>query len=197
MRRLLIAVLAVLLAGCGGSPPPNAMPSTTTPPTATIAPPTATPVALADVDLAPVLSSAGDLSASYTLEKPTTQPQAMYGQLGVPLADATLTQLFDDPANMGGFATISLYSERPMLSDAYTALTKNMGAAGQSLVGVGDQAMQDTQPAGQLPQASIVFARCRAVVMLQGFGITKADPAALVAWAQKIDQRIQDSPICS
>ena len=154
------------------------------------------PEALEDIDLAPILSAADDLPAGYALDQPTTQLQSVYGQLGVPLPDATLTQLFNNPDAMSGFAAISLYGERSMLSGAYTSLAQNMGTAGVSIGGLGEQATQSAVPAGKQPQASVVFVRCRAVVMLQGYGVTSADPDQLVAWGQKIDQRIQASSIC-
>lgn len=167
------------------------------------APATATPIvlgdppeALEDIDLAPILAAADDLPAGYALDKPTTQLQSVYGQLGVPLPDATLTQLFNNPDAMSGFAAISLYGDRSMLSGAYTRLAQNMGTAGVSIGSLGEQATQSAVPAGKQPQASLVFVRCRAVVMLQGYGATSADPDQLVAWGQKIDQRIQASSIC-
>jgi hypothetical protein len=154
------------------------------------------PEALEDIDLAPILAAEGDLPAGYALEKPTTQLQSVYGQLGVPLPDATLTQIFANPDAMSGFAAISLYGERSMLSGAYTRLVQNMGTAGISIGSLGEQATQSAVPAGKQPQASVVFVRCRAVVMLQGYGATSADPDQLVSWGQKIDRRIQASSIC-
>jgi hypothetical protein len=225
MRRwLMVGLFTLALAGCGGKtqqqkvddrlatigaaldePPPGgpvivpAQPPIQAGKTATLTPVVIDPNppgALEDVDLAPILAAADDLPAGYTLDKPTTQLQSVYGQLGVPLPDATLTQLFTNPDAMSGFAAISLYSERSMLSGAYTSLVQNMGTAGVSIGGLGEQASQSAVPAGKQPQANVVFVRCRAVVMLQGYGATSADPDQLVAWGQKIDRRIQASSIC-
>lgn len=201
MRRLLIAGLAVLLAGCGDAVPTGTgstviPPTATALPLATVAPPTAAPVALSDVDLAPLLVAEGDLPAAYKLDPPTTQLQSMYGQLGVPLADASLTQLFEDLPAVTGFATISLYGDRPMLSDAYTRLVQSFGTSAQSVGGLGDQANQTTAPIGQIKQRAIVFARCQAVVMVTVYGDTSAQTDAATGYAKAIDQRIQASPIC-
>jgi hypothetical protein len=199
MRRLLIAGLAVLLAGCGGEVDSWApgMPTPTAPPTVIGLPlATTVPASLTDIDLAPMLAAEGDLPAGYTLEKPTTQLQSIYGQLGIALPDATLTQLFNNPDDMSGFAAISLYRDQPMLSDGYIRLVQNMGAAGTSIAGLGEQATQSAVPGGKQPQASVVFVQCQAIVMIQGYGATTADPDLLVDWARKIAQRIQASPIC-
>jgi hypothetical protein len=95
-----------------------------------------------------------------------------------------------------GFATISLYSDAATFSDASNRLVGSFGTSVRSLHDLGDVANHTTEPVGQTKQRSIVFSRCRAVVMVTVYADT--DPAAAVAFdlARAIDLRIQASPIC-
>jgi hypothetical protein len=188
MRHWLMIGLLVLLVGCGEiivGPPP------------TVLPPTATPIALTAIDLAPILIAEGDLPAGYDLRPPFTELQNSYLQLGVPDPAANLTQIYDNPAEMDGLATIFLYDERPLLDDAYRLLSSGMLIDEQPLGDLGEQAMQSTAPLNQTDQVGVVFVRCRAVVFMQGYALPILNAPLLMAWAKKVDQRIQASPICA
>jgi hypothetical protein len=191
MRRLLIAGLAVLLAGCGGNPPPNAVPSTTTPPTATAA-----PASLTDIDLAPMLAAEGDLPAGYTITRMEPELESFYGKMSDPFADAILTQTFENPEDMRGTATILAYTDSSATDATYARLVEGFGASRRIAENLGDHGRYSQASSVGLPEARVVFIRCRAVVYLHGYGTTTADPALLIAWGKKIDQRIQASPIC-
>jgi hypothetical protein len=188
MRHWFVIGLFVLLVGCGGE-------TVGVPPTDL--PPTATPIALTAIDLAPILIADGDLPADYDLRTPSTKLQNTYLQLGVPDPAAALTQTYDNPAEMDGLATIFLYDERPLLDDAYRRMSVGLLTDEQPLGDLGEQAMQSTAPLNQTDQVSVVFVRCRAVVIMEGYAFPILNAPLLMAWAKKVDQRIQESPICA
>lgn len=158
--------------------------------------PTLTPITLSDIDLAPLLAQKPQQFPDFTFDLPTTELEPLYAYNEIPLADNTLTQRFKKLPDGTGFATISLYSDGAISSDAFNRLVGSFGQSVHSLNDVGDVANHTTEPVGQTKQRSIVFGRCRAVVMVTVYADT--DPAAAVAWdlAKAIDLRIQASPIC-
>lgn len=187
MYRFLIVGCILLLGGCGRGI--TLAPSTTVPRSSLMT--------LMTVDLVPLLAQDPDQLVGFTFDPPTNEVPPLYREFNIPSADATVTQHFKNQTPVEGFATISLYSDQEVQGMARSSLIRSFDAVAQPRDDVGASAWWATKELDQRGQRSILFERCAATVMLTLYRGSSEDIDAVVAYAKVIDQRIQQSSICS
>jgi hypothetical protein len=196
MRKLLMVGFLIMLGGCGEQgdywAPSAPVVATQVPIPPTAAPITVTPVALTEIDLAPLLAQEDGLLEDYRFNRQLTKMVDSYTSGGIPPADHTATQMM---ANLPktGFSTIFLYNDPEVQRDAYTRLARAFGSTGEATTEFGEESTQANTGRNQKDVWSIVFVRCRAVVLVNMNGGTATEAES---YAQVIDRRIQESPIC-
>ena len=208
MRRLMVVGLAVLLAGCGtdGSPstgfidvPPTVVPSATSvPPTPIVI--GEPPVTLEDFDPGWILNDEDDLPAGFFLNPESNTAKAFRDVFQPPIADLSMTQEYERRQHMTGYASIGVYGAEASPTEVYEHILAGVGSEGQPVAALGDQATQrqiPVTPTSRSTQFTIVFVRCQAVVFIESFWLKEFDPSILLRWAQQIDKRIQNSPVCA
>ena len=82
------------------------------------------------------------------------------------------------------------------LSRIYAGATQYLGLTAQTEGTVGEQSSLDVAASSSGQRTQLLFVRCRALVYLQGIGARPFESAMLEQWAQKIDGRVQASPVC-
>lgn len=214
MRRWLIAGLAMLLVGCGGTTTPRGprlipedhmrAPSIVlTPDTIPTSGPPRDPADLApmaEIDVASVMLTADDVPVGVVLRNQARIP-AYYDLFEIPAAENDLTQSFHTPdatapINLQAFAIVWLYPDAAVLTRAYTQLVKKTEATQSADGDPGEQSRQIDERNANYHDTRLVFVRCQALVFIEATAIKTLDPTLVPAWAQKIDQRIQASAIC-
>jgi len=210
--------IALALAGCAsqttpGTPPfatptqPRAGGSAAIRPTATPLPQIGKPQpgTSATIDLAPILAQPDDLPAGFIMKPTQGANRAFDLQVRTDGADDTLTQPFSNIGSPGvtranamfGYATLWFYADTAPLPRVHEHATSYLGLTPQPAGTLGEQSSIRITDSPNDKSMQLMYFRCHALVYVYMLGSDAIDAEAGQAWAQKIDQRIQTSPLCA
>lgn len=199
----ILAVLAALLVGCGGTPPivPAFAPPATAQP-ATIEPTVApTPLPLDQVDLVAVLTATTGYPKGLTAGETKPEAPKYISDVPRPKAINAATQYVLHGSDPAGTVVVSLFKDEITVNEAYGTskglmdmIAQQSGDEAEKVSDLGKQALVMTSSVG-IPGTTLLFTRCRAFVQINMTG-DLVDNKSVVAYAKDLDGHLTPA-ICS
>ena len=160
--RLLVCVLILLTAACGGPPRP------------------------VDVDLEPLLIQSGDLPAGLAAEQVRDSWQVDLE--GLPAATQTAYRAFAREGIPAGDVIVWRYTSPADAAQAYGVIAASMQGRAVPAGAIGERAEMKVGAAPGFAVSSIVFARCNTVTSIVMY---ISDLEAVQTYATRLDTRLQ------
>ena len=163
--------------------------------------PSSTPVPLSQLNLESLLIQDGDLPTIFLGQQVVSRPPVDIA--AVPPADQAINREFRAGEFASDGVTILLYEFISDIETAYGVVVRviSEGTTTRAVTQLGEKAVVTEETIGGIPMvagvsipsatsAKVVFIRCHAIVYIDLFA-SEADAEVAVAYAMRIDQRIQ------
>lgn len=169
--KYLLAVLMVVLVGCGSSTQPTAIPSSTA-------------VPLSQINLEPLLVQSGDLPAGLSGSQVRDEAPEMFRDM--PKYENVIYQRFENKGQVVGGITVFLYASGNDINSAYSSIEKGIGSGTEPLSDIGEKGIVAELSLLDNTSTDILFVRCQAVVHIRMPG----DKTDSTPYARRLDKRI-------